>query len=217
MKIALIVLAVLTLGMTGSTIYLWSDGDEADKKIEKLDLKIQTMGDALNKSESLKAQEVAQVKLSYDSLLQDLRKEIDQGQVNIKMVESKLSVSIVDKVLFPSGKADISKEGEQILARVGGVLKNSKGKIIRVEGHTDNVRIHPKLQKTYATNWDLSSARASNIVKYLNEKANIPGKSLRAVGMGQYHPVAKNSTAKGRKWNRRVEIILVPDPQYKGK
>lgn len=96
-------------------------------------------------------------------------------------------------------------------------MKNSKGKIIRVEGHTDNVPIHPKLQKTYATNWDLSSARASNIVKFLNEKGNIPGKQLRAVGMGSYHPVAKNSTAKGRKWNRRVEILLIPDPQYKGK
>ncbi len=116
MKITLIALVVLALGMTGSTVYLWNDGQDAEKKIENLELKVETMGGALDKAESLKAQEVERVKLSYDSLMQNLRKEIDQGQVNIKMVESKLSVSIVEKVLFPSGKASISKEGEQVLA-----------------------------------------------------------------------------------------------------
>ncbi|MCF7825661.1 MAG: OmpA family protein [Candidatus Marinimicrobia bacterium] len=212
MKITLIVLAILILGLGTSSIFLWNENQTAQSEINSLKANVNAMNDALEMAEIIKTEQIGKMQITYDSLAGDLRKEIELGQVKIKQAESKLSVSILDKVLFPSGKADISEEGQKILKRVGSILKNTKGKIIRVEGHTDNVPIHRNLQKQYPSNWELSSARASVVVKYLNENANIPGKRLRAVGMGPFHPVAKNSTAEGRKWNRRVEIALVPDP-----
>ena len=217
MRIALIILIILSLGMTGSTVFYWDANRDADQEISNLRIRVNTISKALDDVETARAQEVSKVQLTYDSLLQDLRKEIELGQIKIKQAQSKLSVSIVEKVLFPSGKAEISDEGKQIIGRVGALLKNNTGKLIRVEGHTDNVRIHPNLQKTYASNWELSSARASRVARYLNDDVGIAGERLRAVGMGPYHPVAKNATAEGRKWNRRVEIALIPDPAYKGK
>jgi len=215
MKITLLAMAILILGLGTSSIYLWNNDQKAQSEIIRLKTNVDAMNNALEMAETIKAEQIEKMKITYDSLAGDLRKEIELGQVKIKQVESKLSVSILDKVLFPSGKAEISEEGQKILKRVGSILKNTKGKIIRVEGHTDNVPIHRNLQKKFPSNWELSSARASVVVKYLNENANIPGKRLRAVGMGQFHPVAKNSTAEGRKWNRRVEIAVIPDPQTK--
>jgi len=217
MRITAIILTILTLGLAGSSIYFWDSSQKNQHEIAKLRVRVNTMTKSLDDVTAIKANDEAKVKVTYDSLLTNLREEIKLGQVKIKQAESRLSVSIIEKVLFPSGKADISEEGKQILKRVGAILKNTQGKLIRVEGHTDDVRIHPKLQKMYATNWELSSARASGTVRYLNLHVNIPGERLRAVGMGQYHPVASNATAEGRKWNRRVEIALVPDPAYKGK
>lgn len=208
-------MGILILGLSTSSIYFRGAEQSAQEEIVSLKQNLDTMNEALEKTEAVKAKQAEKMQLTYDSLTQDLHKEIESGKIKIKQIESKLSVSIIDKVLFPSGKADISEEGQKILSRVGGVLKNAKGKLIRVEGHTDNVPIHPRLQKQFPSNWELSSARASEVVKYLNQNAKIPGKRLRAVGMGEFHPVAKNSTAEGRKWNRRVEIALIPDPQSK--
>jgi len=217
MRITAIILIILSLGLAGSSIYFWDSSRKNQHKITKLRVRVNTITKSLDDVIAVKADAEAKVRVTYDSLLTDLREEIKLGKVKIAQAESSLSVSIIEKVLFPSGKAEISDEGKQILNRVGAILKNTQGKLIRVEGHTDDVRIHPKLQNMYATNWELSSARASSTVRYLNLQVHIPGKRLRAVGMGPYHPVANNKTIEGRKWNRRVEIALVPDPAYKGK
>jgi chemotaxis protein MotB len=96
-----------------------------------------------------------------------------------------------------------------VLRRIGGILKNIPEKNIRVEGHTDNVPIGPSLRAKYPTNWELGSARAINVVRYLQRDAGIEPLRLSAVSYGQYRPVASNRTAAGRSKNRRIEIILV--------
>lgn len=96
-----------------------------------------------------------------------MKEEIEQGQIKITKLVDRLSVSMVDKILFPSGRAEITPEGLKVLERVGNILKNTKDKVIRVEGHTDNIPISGKLQKVYPTNWELSSARATNVVCFL--------------------------------------------------
>jgi len=116
-----------------------------------------------------------------------------------------------DKILFPSGKVKITPDGLKILERVGNVLKNTQDKIIRVEGHTDNVPIHSRLKIKFPTNWELSTARATNVVRFLQEKSGIEAKRLHAVGMSEYHPVASNETMAGRSQNRRIEIALLPE------
>jgi len=99
----------------------------------------------------------------------------------------------------------------KILERVGKVLKNTKNKIIRVEGHTDNVAIKPPLLEKFPSNWELSTARATNVVRFLQDKVGIEPVRLEAIGMSEYHPVATNKTPAGRSKNRRIEINLMPD------
>src|SRR5262249_42898329 len=136
-------------------------------------------------------------------------------QIQITRLADRLSVSMVDKILFPSGEASITTTGLRILQRVGAVLKTTEGKIIRVEGHTDNVAISDKLKNTFATNWELSTARAStagppNVVRFRQASVGIDPDRLQAVGLSQYHPVAPNTTVQGRSQNRRIEIALLP-------
>ena len=90
-------------------------------------------------------------------------------------------------------------------------LKNTQNKIIRVEGHTDNVPITRRLQKQFPTNWELSTARAVNVVRFLQEKVGIEAERIQIIGMSEYHPVASNETPDGRSQNRRIEIALLPD------
>jgi chemotaxis protein MotB len=96
------------------------------------------------------------------------------------------------------------------MERVGRIIKEVADKIIRVEGHTDNVPIHPRLQEKYATNWELSNARATNVVRFLQDKIGIAPERLQAVGLSEFHPVASNKTREGRAKNRRIEIALLP-------
>jgi chemotaxis protein MotB len=158
--------------------------------------------------------EIDKLKNTYDMLVEDMETEIEQGQIKITKLVDRLSVSMVDKILFPSGRAEITPEGLRVLERVGKVLKNAQDKIIRVEGHTDNVPIlqGSKLKEIYPTNWELSSARATNVVRFLQEKVEIEPTNLRAVGMSEYHPVASNETPEGCSQNRRIEITLIPKP-----
>jgi len=158
-----------------------------------------------------KEEEINRLKSTYDELVKDMQSEIAQGQIQITRLADRLSVSLVDRILFPSGEADITPEGVKILERVGKVLKAAEGKIIRVEGHTDNVAISPRLQQKFPTNWELSTARASNVVRFLQEKVAVEPARLVAVGLSEYHPIASNNTARGRSQNRRIEIGLLPE------
>lgn len=157
-----------------------------------------------------KEEELAKLKGTYDKLVGDMKNEIQQGNIKITQLADGLSVSMADKILFPSGEADLKPEGVEILQRVGKVLKNAEDKIIRVEGHTDSFRIAGDLKKQFPTNWELSTARATNVVRFLQDKAGIEGQRLQAVGMSQYHPVASNKKEAGRSQNRRIEIKLLP-------
>jgi chemotaxis protein MotB len=158
-----------------------------------------------------KQEEIDRLKNTYDTLVNDMKAEIAQGQIQITRLADRLNVSMVDRILFPSGEADISPEGVKVLERVGKVLKTTKGKTIRVEGHTDNVTISPRLKGRFPTNWELSTARASNVVRFLQDEVGIEPKRLWAVGLSEYHPIASNTTAKGRSQNRRIEIGLLPE------
>ena len=157
-----------------------------------------------------KEAEIGQLRNTYDQLVQDMQAEIAQGQIQITRLADRLSVSMVDRILFPSGEAEITPTGLRILQRVGNVLKTTEGKIIRVEGHTDNVAISERLKGTFPTNWELSTTRASNVVRFLQDSVGIDPARLQAVGLSEYHPIASNATVKGRSQNRRIEIALLP-------
>lgn len=157
-----------------------------------------------------KEAEIERLRTTYDQLVQGMEAEIALGQIQITRLADRLSVTLVDRILFPSGEADITPEGVKILERIGNVLKTTEGKIIRVEGHTDNVAISERLKGTFATNWELSTTRASNVVRFLQDTVGIDPERLQAVGLSEFHPIASNATVKGRSQNRRIEIALLP-------
>ena len=157
-----------------------------------------------------KEEELGRLRSTYDQLVNDMQAEIQQGQIQITRLADRLNVTMVDRILFPSGEADITPAGLRILQRVGNVLKTTEGKIIRVEGHTDNVGISERLRGTFPTNWELSTARATNVVRFLQDSVGIDASRLQAVGLSEYHPVATNTTVNGRSQNRRIEIGLLP-------
>jgi chemotaxis protein MotB len=158
-----------------------------------------------------KEAEISKLKDTYDELQKDMQAEVAKGQIQITRLADRLKVTMVDRILFPSGEAEITSAGFKILRRVGSVLKATEGKTIRVEGHTDNVAISDRLRSKFPTNWELSTARASNVVRFLQDSVGIEPARLRAVGLSQYHPIASNATEKGRSQNRRIEIGLLPE------
>ena len=152
---------------------------------------------------------VQNVSKTYEGLLNEMKEEIDHGQIVITELKGKLTVDVVDKILFDSGRAEIKPEGLAVLKRVVDILITVTDKTIRVEGHTDNVPIKGALAKRYPTNWELSAARALTVTRYL-EKEGLDPALLSAAAFGEYQPVADNETAEGRAKNRRIAIILLP-------
>jgi chemotaxis protein MotB len=144
----------------------------------------------------------------YEALVQGLSKEVEKGQLQVKQYKNMLSVDLAEKIFFDSGKATLKKEGKEVLKKVGDALKGYENKIIRVVGHTDNVPLAKSLQATFPTNWDLSVARATNVVRYLQE-VGIPPERMVPSGRAEYDPVAPNDTPEGRQKNRRIEIMLL--------
>ncbi|MHB8829304.1 MAG: OmpA/MotB family protein [Syntrophales bacterium] len=190
---------------------------KADITIERLrEQNAELAGDKqmLNESIALlkktKEQEVKKVSGTYENLLEKMEKEIQEGQIAITELKGKLTVDVVDKILFDSGKAEIKPEGLEVLSRVVDILATTTDKVIRVEGHTDNVPIRGNLARQYPTNWELSAARALTIVRYLESQGLDPLK-LSAVAFGEHQPVADNDTPEGRARNRRIAIVLQPD------
>jgi chemotaxis protein MotB len=151
---------------------------------------------------------LAEVQGTYDELVGKLEEEIQRGEVKISELKGKLTVNVVDKILFDSGQAALKPAGIKVLQQIGDILKSAADKNIQVEGHTDNVPIRGTLAEKYPSNWELSTARATTVLHFLQNQASISGERLSAVGYGEYHPIATNSTSEGRAKNRRIQIIL---------
>jgi len=174
--------------------------------------------EALARDVEAKTGELAQLKGTADKLQEhnaemieaQVRDEIAKGDVRLTESGGKLRVDLVDKLLFESGEATISKRGEGVLARVGGVLAQIDDKTIQVSGHTDNLPLGDKLTAQFPTNWELSAARAVTVVRFLVDKANVPPQRLVASGYGEWNPIASNKSPSGRARNRRIEILLTP-------
>jgi len=156
---------------------------------------------------------VDKLQSTYDALISDLKEQIEKREVTIEAFEERLSVSFVDRILFDFGKATITREGKDVLEKVGGILKDVQDKRIRVIGHTDDVPILPEYRYLFRSNWELSAARAAAVVRHFERETGLDPRNLEAVGRSFYHPVASNETADGRSQNRRVEITIAPKLQ----
>jgi len=149
-----------------------------------------------------------QVEARYDKLRADLSDEVKKGQLQIRELEGKLTVDVAEQLFFDSGRATLKDTGKQVLQKVADSLKSYEDKAIRIVGHTDNVPISGGLQKVFPSNWELSAARATTVVRFLQD-AGIAPERLVATGRAEYAPVAPNDSAEGRQKNRRIEITLI--------
>jgi chemotaxis protein MotB len=183
--------------------------NELRGKTAALEMENASLKEGVANLKKTKEEEVKSVSKTYENLMQEMKGEIAQGQVAITELKGKLTVDVLDKILFASGEAEVKPEGLAVLQRVIDILKNVKDKAIRIEGHTDNVKIGGALARKYATNWELSAARAINVTRYI-QKQGIDPALLASVAYGEYKPVADNSTSEGRAKNRRIAIILQP-------
>jgi len=140
--------------------------------------------------------------LDQQKLMDDLRKKLAAAEGDVSSSGGIVTVHLESEILFPSGEAELSKHGKEVLQRVGDVLKPLKDKQILVGGHTDDAPIHTA---RFPSNWELSTARAVNVVHFLSDQVGVDPAKLTAAGYSQYHPRSND-----RAQNRRIEILLIP-------
>jgi chemotaxis protein MotB len=204
-----------TKGLEGS---LKSTADEKNQKIIELMQRINDlekenarMKDDIANIREAKEAEVKKVSSTLEEMTERMKEQIAKGDLTIRELRGKLTVDMKASVLFDSGKADVKPEGIEVLKKMTDTFKTLKGKVIRIEGHTDNKPITGSLASKYPTNWELSAARAINVARFLAAQGVDPH-ILSAVAYGEFQPKpeANNATEEGRASNRRIEIILVP-------
>lgn len=143
----------------------------------------------------------------YRELASRLASMVESGKLKVKVRNGKMVIELANNILFESGKTALKAEGQSALTELAAVLQTIKDRAFLVTGHTDNV---PIAASSFKSNWELSTARAVNVVQYLQDGGVDPTK-LAAAGYGEYDPVAPNETDEGKALNRRIEIVLMPN------
>ena len=185
---------------------LQSDNNRLSETIDGLKMELRQEKLAVQQKEG----EISELEKTRREIESSLKEQISQKEIKLEEIEGKLKVTFVDKILFDSGSVMIKPKGQEVLLKLADSFRDNEDQNIVVEGHTDNVQIGSALLDRFPTNWELSTARATAVVRFLQEKGNIAPRRLTASGFSFYQPVASNETPEGRKQNRRIEIILVP-------
>lgn len=144
---------------------------------------------------------------TFRQMLERFRAMIDAGRLRVRIFRNRMVVELPDNVLFDSGDAELKAQGQATLAEVAQVLRSIEGRQFQVAGHTDNVPIR---SRRFPSNWELSTARAVSVARYLIDQG-IPSERISAAGYAETQPVDTNDTDEGRAHNRRIEIQLVPN------
>jgi len=146
---------------------------------------------------------------SLDSKRASLESKLRGAGVSVGVREGRLAVILPSKIFFQPGKASLSRKGLTALRAVARVLKGEfSGKVIRVEGHTDNTPIR---KSGYKSNLELSNHRAETVWHYLVERCGINSRNVYTSGFAQYRPISSNKTSSGRQKNRRVELVVIQE------
>ena len=155
-------------------------------------------------------QEKAMAAQMAKGLEDEMRADLESKDVTISKLQGKLTVNILDRILFDSGEAILKPAGESVMRKIAAILAQHPELKIHVIGHTDNIPIRPEARSRFASNWELSAARALAAVHFLTEKAGVDPRRVGAIGYGEFRPIADNATAEGRARNRRIAITILP-------
>lgn len=155
--------------------------------------------------------ETAKRLAAFKDLTDRFKKMIDSGKLDVIIRDGRMVVKLPAGVLFDSGSAELSRDGELALMEVAIVLRHFEDRKFMVEGHTDNRPLESAASTTrYRNNWELSAGRAVTVIQFMIE-AKMKPENLLAAGHGEFDPVGDNKTAAGRQENRRIEIVLLPN------
>lgn len=229
------VMALLVGGAAGAAVYYWRAAEERARQLESSRQTLEEAGAKLtNTLEETKAalaktqsevqqgkEQIAALKSKLNDLENEktavhqaakqlenqMRADLESRDVTISKLQGKLTVNIVDRVMFNSGEAVLKRDGEEVLRKIATILSEHPELKIHVIGHTDNVPIRSR----FLSNWELSTARALAAVHFLTEQAGVAPERVGALGYGEYRPIADNATAEGRAKNRRIAITLLPE------
>ncbi|MDT0687053.1 OmpA/MotB family protein [Autumnicola psychrophila] len=169
------------------------------ESIKEKDMAISSMRDAINKKDS--------VTLALVTSLKGALGNINDEDIEINVEKGVVYVSISDKLLFDSGRYNVTNRAKEVLGKVATVVKNKPNIEFMVEGHTDD---KPISSGVIEDNWDLSVKRATSVVRVLQDEFGVEPARMTAAGRSYYVPVATNETAEGRAKNRRTRIVVLP-------
>jgi chemotaxis protein MotB len=179
-----------------------SQAENIRKSLENIgakDLYIQDLQASLARKDSLNLALVMNLKGAVGNM--------EDQDINIKVEKGVVYIDISDKLLFKSGKYEVTSQAKTVLGKVAAVLKNQPDIEFMVEGHTDNVAYR---NGVLIDNWDLSVKRATSVVRILQKEYGLDPKKMSAAGRGEYNPLLENSTAENKAANRRTRIVILP-------
>ena len=180
-----------------------SQAESIKKSLDNIgakDLYIQDLQSAMARKDSLNMVLVMNLKGAIGNL--------DDKDINIKVDKGVVYIDISDKLLFKTGKYEVTPQAKEVLGKVAAVLKNQPGIEFMVEGHTDNVPYRGG--GVLLDNWDLSVKRATSVIRILQNQYGLDPAKMAAAGRGEYNPLADNSTAENKAVNRRTRIVILP-------
>jgi len=186
---------------------------ELGEDVNKLKSDKSTLASDLEEAKRLaeelkRKQELQQARLAtFRNMLSRFSEMINSGKLRVRIVRGRMVVEMSSNILFPSGKAKLTDEGQEALAQVASVLATIPDRDFQVAGHTDNVPINTA---KFRSNWELSTERSVTVVKFLQD-AGVDAVHLSAAGYAEYQPAASNETKEGKAQNRRIEIVLMPN------
>lgn len=184
-------------------------GENVQKLLGEKGMLATDLAETKEREARLRAEQEAQKKrmAKYRAVIEKFQKLVSSGKLKIRIVRGSMVVEMASNILFPSGKAKLHDEGKAALEELAGILRTIEDRTFQIAGHTDNIPI--KNQK-FPSNWELSTARAVTVVKFLQEAGVDPG-NLSASGYAEFQPAADNKEEDGRAQNRRIEIVLMPN------
>ena len=192
-------------------VYLQNENAAAQKNLKALN----TQSKMTIADQAIRLQNLQNLIQSQKDVMNNLKNSVADALLNysadeltVYIKDGNVYVSLQEKLLFKSGSDVVDPKGKEALKKLAMVLNNTKDITVLIEGHTDNV---PIKTKQYMDNWDLSTARATSIVRVLTKDNAFDSNRITAAGKGSFHPVSGNETAEGRAANRRTEVILSPD------
>lgn len=171
---------------------------QPDPQLEKLQRELDQFRERVDSLEAVRT-----------DLEQQLQQAIEQGEASVSSDSNEININLMGSILFNPADAHLTENGVALLRSLGPSLNVAADSMIHVIGHTDDWPIGEKLRDKYPSNWELASARAINVAKYLKQRVNIDPTRISAISAAGYQPIADNGSAEGRAQNRRIEIKLI--------